>query len=85
MTCPDCLIASENALTGRFSVGCEDCKARMLAGEPAFFETAAAEAITPGYRARLQQVFGSGWKDGHAAVKRWAERIAEAKQQETKP
>lgn len=83
--CPGCTLAQTDPLTVIKYMGCTECDARALATDDRFFEAVEAAAITTPYRKVLQAVFGSGWKEGHESVRRWAERIAEAKQQETKP
>lgn len=77
--CSACIIAAVNPRTGRFNVGCFACEARSLANEPAFFESVEAESVTPAYRARLQMVFGDRWKEGHASVRAWSERMGSHK------
>lgn len=79
--CEPCSIAKVNARTGHYSANCRACKARALAQAPQFFESIAAEAITPAYRDSLQAAFGAGWKEAHAEVRAWHERITASKNQ----
>ena len=75
MTCPGCTLAETDPCTVIKYLGCQSCDARALAIDPIFFESVEADAITPAYRAVLQKVFGSGWKEGHVMVKAWAEKM----------
>ncbi|MEO8807917.1 MAG: hypothetical protein ABI433_17690 [Burkholderiaceae bacterium] len=83
MSCDACDRAATNALTALFNVGCFECTTRALAGGPTFFESAQADAITPAYRGSLQAMFGAEWKEAHQAVRKWHERITEAKKKGT--
>jgi hypothetical protein len=85
VTCEPCAVAKVNALTGRVNAACKECSARSLAGSPQFRESIDAAAITPKYRARLQQAFGAEWKEAHSKVREWAERIAAAKHGKANP
>lgn len=58
-----------------YTAGCPECAARALATSPGYFEAAQANAITPRYRAALQQTYGADWRAGHERVREWAERI----------
>ncbi len=78
-TCPACERADANPLSGMYEANCRPCDARALSQAPLFFESVEAEAVTPGYRARLQALFGSEWVQAHEEVKRWAERIKAAR------
>lgn len=73
--CDACLRARINPRTSRYTAGCAECQARAVAQAPEFVELVEAEALTPGYRSRLQQIFGSGWIQGHELVKQAAQRI----------
>lgn len=78
MTCPACVIAETNPMTGHYGAGCLNCSARSIAHSPEFKEAGLADALTPGYRSALQTVFGRDWASAHAMVKRWADRIEKA-------
>jgi hypothetical protein len=75
VSCDACTAALANPLSGLYRAACAECQARALAQSPQFFDAVAAEAITPGYRSALEHAFGSNWKDGHARVKAWAEKL----------
>jgi len=75
MNCPGCAIAETNPHTHVVYANCRACDARSLATWPEFHESVAAECITPAYRSALQPVFGNGWKEAHAEVRRWVERM----------
>lgn len=75
MTCEACTTAQANPFSGLYRAGCPECKARALAQSPQFFDAVAAEAITPNYRSALELSFGAEWKEGHARVKAWAEKL----------
>lgn len=75
MKCRACAIAAVNAATGQYEAGCQSCRARALAHAPEFFDACTTDAITPGYRSRLQQAFGKNWKSGHDAVRAWKSKI----------
>lgn len=80
MTCDACDRAQTNVHTGRFNAGCLECAARALAGSPLFYEAAQVDGITTNYRLILQKTFGKEWKEGHARVKAWADRLHQAKE-----
>ena len=73
--CPACTMADENADTGMFRAGCEECSARMLAHGPEHFQAMAVAAFTPAYSLALKRVFGADWIRGHERVRAWAKRI----------
>lgn len=75
MTCPACQRANTKPNTGMIQAGCPGCTARDLARGPLYFESAQAGAITPTYRKALERAYGENWKEGHAQVKDWAERL----------
>ena len=71
--CPACAAARAHALSGAYRAGCFECRARFLAASPAYAESARAAAVTPRYRDALAASFGPEWREGHDAVKRWAD------------
>jgi len=78
-TTPDCEACAEaetNPRTGMFRAECIECSARALAQGPQHFLSQKAKRILPEYHAALQSVFGEKWREGHDAVKSWAERMA---------
>ena len=85
MNCDACARAETSPLTGRYTLGCMECASRALAHSPVFFTSVQAEAMTPDYRSALQAMFEADWKEAHALVKKWHERIAKAKQQPGNP
>jgi hypothetical protein len=56
---------------------CPSCEARALAVSHIYEQSAAAGTMTKEYRKSLGQVFGERWKDGHAMVKKWADKMKE--------
>ncbi len=75
MTCHACERAESNPRTGLYQANCPECKARALANSPQYFESAMAGVITTGYRTALESAFGADWKNAHANVKAWSERL----------
>lgn len=71
MSCPYCLAAASDPMTGLFHADCTGCKARSLAKSPAFFDSIRANSFTPAYRNALRAVFGQHWREGHEQVKHW--------------
>ena len=72
--CPACTEALANRWCGMYHADCRECSARALSHSPMYFAADSADAMTPAYRDALQALFGADWIDGHAMVKRWAER-----------
>lgn len=82
MTCPSCLIAESDPLTGHYhgafegQAACQECQVRALAHGPGRARTVAVNQMTPAYKAALQAVFGDdGWEEGAKRVREWALRI----------
>lgn len=76
--CTACEQAMRTPLSGAYAAGCTECAARHLAHSPMYWAASVADALTPSYRHALRAAFGVQWMDGHALVKRWAERIEAA-------
>ena len=79
MTCTACESARTNRFCGMYRADCLECSARALSHSPAYHAAATANVLTAAYWDALQAVFGEGWKQGHAQVKRWAEMREGAK------
>ena len=79
MNCPGCRLAEKDPTTVIAYAHCLGCDARALANSEMFKESAAAGAMSKPYRKALGQVFGERWKDGHAMVKQWAEKMKETR------
>lgn len=75
MTCPDCTKAQADKHWPIFQAECHGCKVRSLATGPAYHTAMQSNAMTPGYRSALQQLFGEGWKGAHDEVKSEYERL----------
>lgn len=69
MICPACDAYRRNPLTGSFNPDCPECKTRLIALGPAFFEAMKADRLTPGYKALLVTELGPDWQERHQAVK----------------
>lgn len=69
MSCPDCTNAATDATWGGYHANCHGCKVRALANGPGFWESGRSGALTPGYRAALESIFGAAWRAGHEKVK----------------
>lgn len=75
--CPGCRLAEADPMTVIAYAQCLGCDARALASGRLYEQSAASGAMTKEYRRALGQVFGERWKEGHAMVKKWAERMKE--------
>lgn len=73
--CEACAVAETNPKTGLVVSECKECIARSLAGSPAYWDSMAADALTPAYRSALRYFYGAEWVKGHAMVKAWRTKI----------
>lgn len=82
MGCEACEVAQTNPMTGRYTAGCTECQARVLAHSQDVFNSSKAGRQTPAYADALKKVFGERNKEvGHARVKAWVSRIKSHKTQ----
>ena len=75
MTCPNCQQAGTTAHWPIFQADCHGCKVRSLATGPAYHTAMKSNAMTPGYRSALQDLFGVDWLKAHDEVKAEYERM----------
>lgn len=75
VACEECAIARKRPW-GVYMTTCSDCRARMLANGPAFFESRKAAKLTPAYRAALALVRTKGEtiESAHKRVREWDRR-----------
>ena len=74
--CADCARAVKNPHTGHITFACLECRARSLAGSPAYFDSERAQTLLPTYSAALRCFFpDDALEAAHAKVKRWAARL----------
>jgi hypothetical protein len=78
MTCTLCERAKANPRRDGGTPGCDGCKGRALAALGGHAAEALADEFTPAYRNTLERLFGDRWKQGHAKVKDWTQRISAA-------
>jgi hypothetical protein len=78
--CPACAMAQQEADSGMYRAGCQECAARMLAHGPEHFDAMSVAQFTPPYATALKRVFGADWMRGHERVRDWAKRIEALRQ-----
>lgn len=78
MSCRHCTEAKSNPTRDGFAKGCRSCEARAIASIGGHIESVELGVMTPRYRAQLERVFGSDWKQGDELVKDWGQLIAAA-------
>lgn len=86
VACEECAIARKRPW-GVYMTTCSDCRARMLANGPAFFESRKAAKLTPAYRAALALVRTKGEtiESAHKRVREWDRRIRGPREAEPVP
>lgn len=78
-SCEECQAAETNPLHGVYLSTCNGCAARSMAHGQDYFYARESDSMTPQYRSRLQEHFGSEWVQAHQQVREWADKIESAK------
>lgn len=78
MNCPDCASAASERHWGGYVMTCLDCRARLIAGSPAYYASELSRRILPEYRAALETVGAGSIEAAHRLVRQWRERIDDA-------
>ena len=80
MSCENCKRAEARAEWPIYTDKCRGCQVRSLAHGQLYFRSKEAGRLTAEYKRVLTLVFGDDWEKGHEEVKRFAEKIRQARE-----